>query len=263
MICWVARTLCSSRLSARVRHSSSPSRAKHKTVSKARPREKRGQSREVGRGCVPECLPPASRLRTLLQARLVPTAFQLSVLAQEEVGKTFRLEEFIFRVRVGERDPDETWGELLADLLSHSRKQFWFTRQEFDRVFPKDSSSSHVYRLMDDALAGRLERRKQDAALVGLTRDHRGKVNPRGRIIRPAVRIGEHHAAEQLTRVSDVLTWLVEGFQRGFLGMDTPGVEECLTRALESELKELWPTSPALRRTLDVWRSQPRIREAL
>lgn len=188
-----------------------------------------------------------------------PSAFQLSVLAQEEVGKTFRLEEFIFRVRVGEHDPDEAWPELLGDLLSHRQKQSWFTRQEFDRVFPRGAGTSRVYRLMDDALTGRLERRKQDATLVGLSRDHRGKVDPRGRILRPDARIGERHAAEQLTRVGDVLAWLVEGYRRGVLVMDTADVEECLTRALESELHELWPTSPALRPTLRDGRSRPRV----
>jgi len=191
-----------------------------------------------------------------------PSAFQLSVLAQEEVGKTFRLEEFAFRVRVRERDPDEAWPKLLGDLLSHRQKQFWFTRQEFDRVFPRGAGASRVYRLMDEALTGRLERRKQDATHVGLSRDHRGKVDPQGRILRPGARIGERHAAEQVTRVGDVLAWLVEGYQRGAFVMDTPEVEECLTRALESELRKLWQTSPALRRTLHDWRTQPRIPDA-
>lgn len=188
-----------------------------------------------------------------------PSSFQLSVLAQEEIGKTFRLEDFIFRVRLGEHDPDESWPELLKDLLSHSRKQFWFTKQEFDRVLPgRPLGGPRIFRLMDEALAGQMERRKQDAALVGLTRDDRGKPDPRGRIVRPDVRVGERLAAEQLTRVSDVLTWLVEGHQRGVLVVDTEEVSECLTRTLETELSELWRASPTLQRTLDVWRSHPR-----
>jgi hypothetical protein len=44
--------------------------------------------------------------------------------------------------------------------------------------------------------------------------------------------------------------------------MDTEEVEACLTRALESELRDLWPTSATLTRTLDEWRTQPRVPDA-
>lgn len=103
-----------------------------------------------------------------------------------------------------------------------------------------------------------MERRKQDAALVGLTRDQRGRVDPRGRIVTPESRIGERQAAEQLTRVSDVLTLLVEGYQRGVMMVDTAEVSDCLTIELEAQLRKLWPTSPIVQRTVGRWRSRPR-----
>jgi hypothetical protein len=70
--------------------------------------------------------------------------------------------------------------------------------------------------------------------------------------------MGERHAAEQITRVSDVLTVWVEGYQRGVLGPDTMEVEDVLTEELEEDLHDLWPTSPAASRTLARWRDLPR-----
>lgn len=179
-----------------------------------------------------------------------PSAFQLSVLAQEEIGKTFLLEEFIFRVRVGEHRAEDS-GKLMTDILSHRSKQLWFTLREWDVTLTR---SARVARFVEDARSGRLETRKQNATYVGLTRRPNGKPDPKGRIVAPNSRISEKHAAEQLTRVGDVLTWLVDGYQRGILMMDTEELEACLTQALEAELEELWPDrTPALQRILDSW----------
>jgi AbiV family abortive infection protein len=183
------------------------------------------------------------------------SSFQLSVLSQEEIGKSFLLEEFIYRIGVGE---DPAVGSM-RDLLSHSTKQFWFVRHEVDirMLGYRAPRLSRVQRLIDDALSGRLERRRQDASYVGLTRDARGKADFNGQVLRPERRVTRRQAAEQITRVSDVLTWLVEGYQRELLGTEAAEIDQTLSPTLEAELADLWPTSPGLRRTLNGWRSRP------
>ena len=185
-----------------------------------------------------------------------PSAFQLSVLSQEEIGKTFLLEEFAFRVNLNERDSQDT-GKLLADLLSHQSKQYWFTRQEFDMSMSR--VDSRISRLMKEAQSGVLEARKQDAAYVGLSRNRKGKPDPNGRLMTPVSRIRKKHAAVQITRVSDVLVWLTEGYVRGFIGVDTDELESCFTRKLAVDLQELWTErGRSAEQALARWRLPPR-----
>jgi AbiV family abortive infection protein len=171
-----------------------------------------------------------------------PSAFQISILSQEEIGKTFLLEEFVYRVQVGEHDPANS-GPLLTDIVSHKWKQLWFARQEVD--FGGPPFSRRAIQLVDEARSGVLERRKQDGTYVGLTRTPEGRLDPDGRMVVPAFRVGEKQAAGQITRVADVLTSLADGFLQGILMMDTEELSACLTPELAAELAELWPAPSA------------------
>jgi AbiV family abortive infection protein len=190
----------------------------------------------------------------LFQHERYASAFQLSVLAQEEFGKTLLLEEFVFRVRVGERRSLEDSSRLLADIVSHRLKQTWFAKQEwesaaFARMKPP------TLRMFLEVEQGRLESRKQDATYVGLTRTKGGGLDPNGRLVIPERRVTEASASRQLTRVADVLTALVEGHLYSFWMVDTDELAECMTEDLASELRELWPhLTLAIERKLARWR---------
>lgn len=161
----------------------------------------------------------------------LPSAFQLSVLSQEEIGKAFMLEEYVFRVRIGENHP-QYLGRLLSDILKHRWKQLWFAKEEVDHGDPPFSDKA--IQLVNRARTGKTERRKQDATYVGRLDGH-------GRVQTPEDRIGSENAAEQISRVSDVLRTLVDGFLGGRLIVDTDELEACLTPELRDELRDLWP----------------------
>lgn len=167
-----------------------------------------------------------------------PSAFQLSVLSQEEIGKCFLLEEFVFRVAAKYPDPADS-RRLLAAIVSHRWKQLWFAKQEVDMSL--HPLSREEMRFFTEAQSGVLEKRKQDATYVGLTRTLMGRPDGNGRILVPASRVGQRHAAEQITRVGDVFAWLVHGYLDNVLVMDTEDLEACLSPQLAAELDDLWP----------------------
>jgi AbiV family abortive infection protein len=69
----------------------------------------------------------------LLKARSYASAFALSVIASEEIGKGFALEDMTFQARMN-RGFDEEDKESLGALLSdHKVKQGWFISTLFDR----------------------------------------------------------------------------------------------------------------------------------
>jgi AbiV family abortive infection protein len=74
----------------------------------------------------------------LAKMRSFASAFALSVIAAEEFGKGFAIEEIIFQARVGEgfhKDDEKT---LRALLSNHKLKQGWFVTSLIGWPFPKN-----------------------------------------------------------------------------------------------------------------------------
>jgi AbiV family abortive infection protein len=174
----------------------------------------------------------------------IPSSYQLSILAQEEIGKAFLLEEHVFRSyeHKGEGNPTykslpeiQKW--LSDDFVSHKSKQIWFSRQADETRVRK---GSFFPKYMQDASSGLLEKEKQNSIYVGLTKN-KGRINLNGKRIDPIKRINNQKTKKHITRVNDFITVLIEGCRRGTHGVDTEDLDNILTIALLKELEQLWP----------------------
>ena len=173
----------------------------------------------------------------LFNYKSFPSAYLMSVLSQEEIGKSFILEDHIFQMRGREDVKDSDYEKfIIKALINHKLKQSRFSRQTGDiwrysgKKYPKS---------IREMSTGKLEEKKQDSLYVGLTRKE-GKLNPKGKIINPTDRISSKEAQYQITRTNDFIIELIEGCRRGVYMVDTEELDSILTIDLSEELEELW-----------------------
>lgn len=169
------------------------------------------------------------------------SSLQLSILAQEELGKAFLIEEAVFRTWSEEWSPEFQIETVTQALKDHRLKQGWFNR--FANDFVAHRRGGWLSRFTTDVMTGRLEQQKQDSAYAGLTRIvGTAKPNPRGRIKDPATTRPEE-AERHITRVNDLLVVYSEGFTRSVYGTDIYYIAEQMTQDLVLELSSLWPSN--------------------
>jgi AbiV family abortive infection protein len=162
----------------------------------------------------------------LFKARRFPSAFFLSVLSQEELGKATLLSDFVYHSEVDGRMEPQWEHEWLDAIYSHKIKRNVFTRNAFVRL-PK----SFLTTLAD----GTLERLKQSAAYVGFVR--RGSIHTK--LSLPS-RISRQQARKQITIVNDYLLVLATGVRKEVYSWDNPDVERLLRSRLVDSLSTLW-----------------------
>lgn len=169
-----------------------------------------------------------------------PSAYFFSILAQEEIGKAFILEEHIFQMGGRSEDITPDLEKLILDsTLSHKVKQGWFSREADDYWKYKGKRLS---KFIKETSNGKLEDKKQNSVYVGLTR--KGKsVDARGRIINPLDRVKPDEVKSHITRVNDYIVVLIEGCRRNVYSVDTEELDSYLTINLAQELEALWPYS--------------------
>ena len=166
-----------------------------------------------------------------------PSSYQLSILAQEEIGKAFLLEEIVSQDCGQKIDDDKEFNDIMIKtLLSHKSKQGWFSRQADDifkyhaKRFPK---------FVKEVSSGKLEEKKQNATYTGLSKKN-GKIDIEGKIIQPTLIIKEDDAKAHITRVNDFIITLIEGCRRGLLFITSSGLDEQLVIETSSTLEKLW-----------------------
>jgi AbiV family abortive infection protein len=166
----------------------------------------------------------------LFQRRSYGSATSLSVLASEEIGKYFLVEDLVWRSGVEgprSREDEEAWLKLAYDHHAKQGQFAWIGR----RALPKA--------LCERALRGGLEREKQRGLYVGLPR--RGKrLNLLGRISTPK-HVRRRGAEIQITAVNDFLIVFASGCAEGSLILDIPAAERLLSLRLARSLRLLWP----------------------
>ncbi len=165
------------------------------------------------------------------------SAYLLSVLAQEEIGKTFLLEEHIFHTSINPLSVNKETQNIMAKaLLSHRVKQGWFSRVA-DEYFKY--SRNRVPRVIKEITTGKLEEKKQNATYVGLTKQN-NKLDMNGKLTSPTTRVKQDEVTIHITRVNDYIIKLVEECRRGFCMVETYELDSVLTMELVSELEKLW-----------------------
>jgi AbiV family abortive infection protein len=163
----------------------------------------------------------------LFEHESYPSAYFLSILALEELGKYTLLDDFVWHSRVDGRRV----GELkdMDRILRHQLKQ---------KIFAWDAQDFIPKRILDDFYSGRLEILKQNAVYVGLERRQR-KTNLKGKVISP-YNVGKKKAKRQITIVNDFLRNLTLGAMKEVYSMDTESVELMLNDDLLRALTEGW-----------------------
>jgi len=160
-----------------------------------------------------------------------PSAFQLSILSQEEIGKMHIVNDFVWHSKVDGRmlDFEKTWLDL---LYKHPTKQYAFQKSS-----PLSNPFSH---LMEEISKGSLEVKKQSATYVGFGRRN-GKILTKGKIKHPFL-IGRNSAKEQITKINDYLLVTGVGIRFGQYTLDNEQVENRFKnkRHLNS-LHKSWP----------------------
>ncbi len=166
----------------------------------------------------------------LFKNKSYPSAYFLSVLAIEEIGKAFLIMDFLWRSRVDGRMEREWEEKFLEDTYFHTAKQSSFA-YNFDSPISTNRFFKSLYK-------GELEILKQNSVYVGLARNKR-KINLKSRINNP-LKIDKMKAQKQITNVNDCLLDLTLGVMKQVYCVDSDCVENLLNKRLLSKLKGKW-----------------------
>lgn len=168
----------------------------------------------------------------LFKNKRYASAFALSVISQEEIGKMHIINDFVWHSRIEGRMPEyeKGWLEL---LYKHPRKQYSFLSNN-----PVRGHDSRSYKLMDEVSTGKLEAKKHEALYVGLQR-LKGKIEMNGRIKHPFC-LREKIVKDQITKINDYLLVMGLGIINEFYCLDGTPVETLFTKELMRSLSKKW-----------------------
>ena len=168
----------------------------------------------------------------LFRHQRFPSAYALSALSLEEIGKYWIIEDLVWHSRTDGRFTPEWEEKIVCLTYNHRHKQKQFAYHVDIPMFAK--------RAIRDIYDGKVEKKKQDAIYVGLPR--RGKhVDLKARINNPS-RLSERQTQTQITVVNDFLLCLAVGVVKGFYTVGIWALEEdVLTHDLIQRLRNLWP----------------------
>jgi len=168
----------------------------------------------------------------LFENKCYPSAYFLSILAIEEVGKAFLLDDFLWH-SVCDGRMQKQWEEKFLELIySHTAKQASFAR---NLVWPISAN-----KLFESWYKGELEILKQHSVYVGLERD-KGKINLKSRINNP-LKVDRLKAQDQITDVNDCLLKLTLGVMKQVYSVDSSCIDNLLSKRLLSKLRGKWPS---------------------
>lgn len=158
-----------------------------------------------------------------------PSAYFLSVLALEELGKVTILDNFVWHTTTSGRRSARDEQESIDRIFQHQLKQ---------RIFANDAERFVPKKLLDSFRNGKVEVLKQNAVYVGLARKGR-KTDLNGKVISP-YDVGLPKARRQITIVNDFLIDLALGTIKEVYLIDNEYVESMLNEELLVELMGRW-----------------------
>jgi len=165
----------------------------------------------------------------LYKNKSYPSAYFLSILALEELGKVYLLDHFLFHSRTDGRMGAEMDKKWLNDIYNHKSKQSWF---EFatNHLLAKE-----FIRLVR---SGKLEILKQNSVYVGLPKIQRS-INLKGKIINP-FKITDEKSKNQITIMNDCLLEQCLIVIKEIGCLDTYYAEEIINEVLVNEIEKRW-----------------------
>jgi AbiV family abortive infection protein len=141
---------------------------------------------------------------TLYKAKAFPSAFFISVIAMEEMGKAFWADHFVFSSKANGRTNTEFEAEWINALFGdHKMKQISFLNQVFSKVDKK------FYRFVDSK---QLDIMKQNAIYIGLTKPPKDQPRTKGKTINP-LNLKREEAKAQIQMLQFFLLEEIEGIE--------------------------------------------------
>ena len=166
----------------------------------------------------------------LFKNRCYPSAYFLSILALEEIGKFFLLEDFWWHSKIDRRMDKKTEEEFIELIYMHRSKQNSFAYNT-DGPFPISIFAKSLFN-------GDMEIKKQNAVYVGLPRNKR-KINTKGKINNP-IDISKSKSSNQITNVNDKLILFTLGVAKQVYCVETECTEKILNKNLYKQLRKRW-----------------------
>ena len=193
-----------------------------------------------------------------------PTAYQLSLLASEELGKALLLHEYCWQYYAnGWRENDEYDRPYLVSIFSnhlHKQKYFAYMANDFLNNNPYLKKQSALLYSLGKGLG---EDAKQRATFVGLLKSGR-KVNLNARTTTPLVFATEAKARKQISLNNDFILVYSEGFLKGVFGVDVYQIAVQMDKELVEMLQTLWTDMGRdARRVLDQLADKPYVANPL
>lgn len=164
-----------------------------------------------------------------------PSALFLSVLAQEEVGKFYLLDDFVWHSTVNGRYDAKIEKEIISQILNHSIKQKFFVMQGGLFVdyhsFPK--------KFIKEVMSNNLEIDKQNSVYVGLSKGKGGLIL--GGKIKNPMSITKERSSKQITIISDYFIDYLVGIRAGNYTCDNENLERIIkSKKLLTKLELAW-----------------------
>jgi len=181
----------------------------------------------------------------LFRNKSYPSAFFLSVLAQEEMGKFFLLDDFVWHSRIDGRYPEDLEVELVSQIFSHPIKQKQFILKSGAAI-----DNSLLYKnFVRDVFSNSLEIKKQNAIYVGLPKN-KGKLNIKGKIINPSS-VTKEKAEKQITIINDNFLDFIYGVYCGYYICDNDNLDKKINRKILQKMDKTWKLRGKFRKTIN------------
>lgn len=178
----------------------------------------------------------------LFNNKRFPSAYFLSILAIEEIGKFFLLEDFWWHSKIHGR-MEKKWEEKFIGLIYlHRAKQNSFA-YNLDGPLPQNKFAKQLFN-------GNLEKTKQNAVYVGFSR-YRRKINLKGKINNP-FNITKFKAEKQIMDLNDRIIEFTLGVTKSVYSVETECGQKILNKRLFIRLRKEWAKiSPMVKRKLN------------
>lgn len=174
---------------------------------------------------------------SLYRDKRYPSAFLLSVLSQEEIGKAHMISNFVASSKDSNGYPEKMEKEFLELLYKHPLKQGAFLRYSSTGVSMLSTKKGR--QLYEGVFNGSLEGEKQKATYASLKK--KGKVvDIKGSIISPN-KITREKSEKQISRIHDSLVDSCAGIIADSYDFEIPGIKKVLNRRTYKRLRNLWP----------------------
>jgi len=157
------------------------------------------------------------------------SAYFLSVLALEEFGKIFWIDDLLWHLTIGSKWSEEDEQKWLEAIFFHIYKQ---------KTFAHHLGNNLPKKYIESISSGKLDIEKQNAIYVGLPRSKRS-VDIGGKIINP-LKLSCQKSEKQITIVNDSILEYVLGNIKGIYSFQSQALNGLMTRKLYRELRAKW-----------------------